>query len=237
MLDVRSVARPPRRNARLVRPGHDRPGSRARSAGRRSGAPRWSTTTSTDSPSRTRVRGAEAPDERSRRSDAVPRPAGRARGRRRRPRRARGRRRWPPGGAAIVKCTSTSDPSASRISTRPRSRGRRRRSASAASSRSLGPDAEHDLAALVGRERRMRRESVSSSSASRVSPSTAARPPFARSIRASSMFIAGLPMKPPTKTFNGPVVELLRRRDLLQLALAHDGDPVRPSSSPRPGRG
>ena len=40
------------------------------------------------------------------------------------------------------------------------------------------------------------------------------------------MFIAGLPMKPPTNMFSGPVVELLRRRDLLQLALAHDGDAV-----------
>ena len=40
------------------------------------------------------------------------------------------------------------------------------------------------------------------------------------------MFIAGLPMNPPTKRFTGPVVERLRVGDLLQLALAHHGDAV-----------
>ena len=40
------------------------------------------------------------------------------------------------------------------------------------------------------------------------------------------MFIAGLPMKPPDEHVQRPVVELLGRGDLLQLALAHDRDAV-----------
>ena len=43
---------------------------------------------------------------------------------------------------------------------------------------------------------------------------------------ASTMFMAGEPMNPPTNRLTGLLVELLRRRDLLELALAHDGDPV-----------
>ena len=105
--------------------------------------------------------------------------------------------------AAIVKWTSTSEPSASRSSTRPaepRSRVavRERRVVEI-----LGPDSEHDLAAVVGRERRAPRERlvVQRELASR--RATPPRPPSRRSIRASSMFIAGLPMKPPTNTLTG----------------------------------
>ena len=39
-------------------------------------------------------------------------------------------------------------------------------------------------------------------------------------------FIAGLPMKPATNLLIGLVVEVLRRADLLEHGLAHDGDPL-----------
>ena len=42
----------------------------------------------------------------------------------------------------------------------------------------------------------------------------------------SMKFIAGLPMKPATNRLIGVVVELLRRADLLEQALAHDRDPA-----------
>ena len=48
-----------------------------------------------------------------------------------------------------------------------------------------------------------RTESVSSPSAIRWLPATAVSEPFERSSVASIMFIAGLPMKPPTKRLSG----------------------------------
>ena len=39
-------------------------------------------------------------------------------------------------------------------------------------------------------------------------------------------FIGGVPMKLATKRFGGPLVDLERRADLLELAVLHHGDAV-----------
>ena len=89
----------------------------------------------------------------------------------------------------------------------------------------LGPDAEDHLAAVVVADRRMRgerlvvdREGVDAHRRRERSPSLW--------IIASTRFIDGLPMKPADEEVDGAVVELLGRRDLLQLAGAHDRDAV-----------
>ena len=66
----------------------------------------------------------------------------------------------------------------------------------------------------------------SSLSSSVWSPIATSQPAVRAVERRLDRFIAGLPMKPPTKRLTGLVVELLRRRDLLELALAHHGDAV-----------
>ena len=107
--------------------------------------------------------------------------------------------------ASTAKCTMISEPSASRSSTLPRSRlsagvvGRERGVLEV-----LGPDAEdHGLA-------RVAREAPGALRASRRRARPSASPSFgderrrsARSSVASSMFIAGLPMKPPTNRLTG----------------------------------
>ncbi len=66
--------------------------------------------------------------------------------------------------------------------------------------------------------------STSSDSASCWFPKFATSAPFLRSSVASSMFIAGLPMKPADEEVHRMVVQLLRLGHLLQFALAHDRD-------------
>ena len=66
----------------------------------------------------------------------------------------------------------------------------------------LGPDAEDDRAVLLAASSGCAAR-VSWPSTIRDSPTTISKEPFWRSARASSMFIAGLPMKPPTNMFNG----------------------------------
>ena len=148
---------------------------------------------------------------------------GRARVLRRAPASRRSRRAR----ALIAKWAMISEPSASRSSSRPfeDAVGRRARLERRVLE-VLRPDPDdHRLADVVRaapggwRASRCRARS-SGRRSSRV------RSPFACSIVASSMFIAGLPMKPPTKRFTRAVVERLRVGDLLQLALAHDGDAV-----------
>ena len=67
---------------------------------------------------------------------------------------------------------------------------------------------------------------TSSPSVSDWLPNLATSEPLFRSTVASTMFIAGEPMKPPTKRFTGCSYSSCGRRDLLQLALAHHRDPV-----------
>ena len=50
--------------------------------------------------------------------------------------------------------------------------------------------------------------------------------PFSLMTVTSTKFIAGLPMKPATNRFDGSVVEVLRRVELLEHAVAHDRDAV-----------
>jgi hypothetical protein len=66
----------------------------------------------------------------------------------------------------------------------------------------LGPDPEDDAVPLVGAERGADRERLVAEPDLRA-PIFATSPPFARSSVASIMFMAGLPMKPPTKRLTG----------------------------------
>ena len=97
-----------------------------------------------------------------------------------------------------------SEPSASVSSTLPFSR----RSAGVSGSERgvlevLGPDAEHDVLALEAARAPGALRASPRRAAIVCAPTFATSPPFRRSSVASTMFIAGLPMKPPTKRLTG----------------------------------
>ena len=148
--------------------------------------------------------------------------------RRPRPLRARGPPRSTAGCASIVKCTMISEPSASVSSTvAAQAAVAARCPVERGVLEVLGPDAEHDASGPRRPCSAGRAASVSSAERELAGRRRRPRaPPFDALERRLDEVHRRAADEAADEEVDRAVVELLRRRDLLQLALAHDGDAV-----------